>query len=139
MGQPDGVQRRFRRKGGMAQHVLGEGEVFPRGQRGLQAVAMAHEMTQLDQLRLVGALDRNAAAIGPQPPAQHGDEARLAGAVAAGQRQGLAIGERQVHALENQPPAPATAQILDAKPQIGKGNLRQGGDAADAFDHISFM
>ena len=84
-------------------------------------------------------LEQDAAAVGAQPAAQHGDQAGFAGAVAPGQRDHLTRGEAEAQALEDQPAATAASQILRKKARRGEGTWRQGRAAADACDHISFI
>ena len=81
----------------------------------------------------------NLAAIGPQPPAEHRDQARLAGAVAAGQRDRLAGAKHEVQAFEDQSATAAADEIFGMKAGRYEGGGFQASAAADAFELISFI
>src|SRR5262245_2766299 len=105
-------QRRIWLKPREPQHRLGESKVLRGRERGLEAVAVADDVHGFRGLSLRIAVEADAPGLGPEQPCQDGEQARLAGAVAAPHHKRLAGCEPEGQLGEDQPLAPPHAQTV---------------------------
>ena len=118
MGEADRLEGLARRQGRVAEEVAGEGEVLLRRERRFQGIAVADVVQAFGQGPLAGVRRaRIAPAAGLQAPGQDVEQGGFAGAVAAGDHQGLAGLEGERDALEDAALSPLAGQIVNAQTQ----------------------
>jgi hypothetical protein len=117
MGQSDRVQGFAGLQGRIAEEIAGEGKVLLGRERRLQGIAMTHVMQAFGEGSLAGLAEENRAGGGVQASGQDVEEGRLAGAVAAGDHQGLAGLQGERNALEDAALPPVAGQIVNAQTQ----------------------
>src|SRR4051812_40801544 len=107
MGEPHRFQGLARRRHRPAEDVAGEGEVLLCREGTFQGIAVADEVERLGKGPLPYALGADRTFVWPQLSGEDRKQARLAGAVAAGDDERLPFAERERQALENEPPRAA--------------------------------
>ena len=107
MHEADPFKRLFGLKRGRSEQGAAEGEVLTRGERGLEAVAVADGMEALDERNVFGPvlLRNDLAGRRGDRARERREECRLPGAVPPRHHEGLPGFDSKREALENEAPA----------------------------------
>jgi hypothetical protein len=141
--QTDRIEGGGGRQPGAAEQSRRETEVFQRGERALETIAVRQEMQALGQAALAETCGTDRPGLRSQQAGERRQQRRFAGAVAPGHGERVARRQRERHTLEDAPPGPAASEGVDSEihrarlaalPARWKG--RGGPKAAAAAPHL---
>ncbi len=101
------------RERGVAEKVASEGEVLLRRERRLQPVLVADEVEAFRQRPLSGPLPADRAGLDREPAGEDAEQRRLAGAVAAGDKERLPLAKGKRNSFEDAAARAAAGEVVD--------------------------